>query len=59
MEYNIFWGNLINCRKVFLQLETKIRLMTGSSSITPSKSLFQRLELLTFSTQYMLSLMRF
>ena len=59
MEQNIFWGNLINSRRVFLSLKSKIRIMTGSSSRTPSKLLFQRLELSTLSMQYILFLMRF
>ena len=59
VEYGIFWGNLINSRKVFLQLKSKIKIITDSSSRIPSKSLFQRLELLTLSTQYILFVMRF
>jgi hypothetical protein len=59
MQCDIFLGNSINNRNVFLQLKRIIRIITGSSSRTPCKYLFQRLELLTLSLQYILFLMRF
>ena len=34
VEYGIiFWGNLIDSKKVFLQLKRITRIMTGSSSV--------------------------
>jgi hypothetical protein len=53
MEYGvIFCGNSIVGKKVFLQEKRLIRIMTGSSSVTPCKYVIQRLELLTLSTQF-------
>jgi hypothetical protein len=60
MEYGItFWGISIDSKEVFLQQERIIRIMTGLSSKTSCKPLFQRLRLLTLSVQYIISLMRF
>jgi hypothetical protein len=57
MEYVfIFWGNLIDSKKVFLQQQNIIRILNGSSSRTSCKLLFHRLELLTLTLQYILSL---
>jgi hypothetical protein len=54
MEYGvIFWGNSVESRRVLLQQKT------GSRPKTSCKPLFQRLEILTFPSQYTFSLMKF
>ena len=58
MKYEfIFWGNSIDSKKVFLQQQSIIIIMTDSSSRTSCKHLYQRLELLTLTLQYILSMM--
>ena len=60
MEYGIiFWGTWIDSKKVFLQPKRIIRIMTGLSSSTSCKPLFQGLKLFSLASQYILSLMRF
>jgi hypothetical protein len=59
MVYDIFWRNLTNNKKVFLQQKRIVKIMIGLTSRTICKPSFQGLELLTFSSQYILSLMRF
>ena len=60
MEYGIiFWGTSIASNKVFPQQKRIITIMTGLSSRTLCKPLFQGLELLNLASQYLLSLMRF
>jgi hypothetical protein len=59
MDYGIFWRNSIGSKKVFLQQKRIIRIMTGSNSRTSCKPLFQRLKILTLSSQYVLYLMGF
>ena len=60
MEYGImFWGTSGESRRIFLQQKRIIRIMTGSSRRTPCKPLFQTLKILTLTSQYVFSLMRF
>jgi hypothetical protein len=59
MEYGImFWGSSGESKKIFLQQKKIIRIMSGSSSRTSCKPLFQKLKILTLTSQYILSLMR-
>jgi hypothetical protein len=60
MEYGImFWGTSSESKKNFLQQKKIIRIMTGSSRRTFCKPLFQKLKILTLTSQSILSLMRF
>jgi hypothetical protein len=60
MEYGIiFWGDSVEIKRIFQQQKGIIRIMTGSTSRTSCKMLFQKLETLTLTSQYVLSLMRF
>jgi hypothetical protein len=60
MEYGIiFWGNSVESKRIFQQQKRIIRIMTGSTSRISCKTLFQKLEILTLTSQYILSLMRF
>jgi len=54
-----FGGPQIDTNKVFLQQKRIITIMTGSSSRTSYKPLFQGLELWNLASQYILSFMRF
>ena len=54
----IFWQNSIHSKKVFLLQKRVIRIMTGLSCRISCKPLFQRVELLTLSSQYIIFLMR-
>jgi hypothetical protein len=60
MEYGIsFWGVSVESKRIF-QLQKKIiRIMTGSASRISCRTLFQKLEMLTVTSQYILSSMRF
>jgi len=60
MEYgNIFWGDSVESKRIFQQQKRIIRTMTGSTSRISCRTLFQKLEILTMTSQYILSLMRF
>ena len=55
----IFWGNSTESKKVFLAQKRIIRIMTGSNTRASCKPLFQSLGILTLTSQYILSLMKF
>jgi hypothetical protein len=60
MEYGImFWGASSESKKIFLQQKKIIRIMSGTSRRTPCKPLFLNLKILTLTSQYILSVMRF
>jgi hypothetical protein len=60
MEFGIiFWGVSVESKRIFLQQKRIIRIMTGSSKRTTCKVLFLKLKILTLTSQYILSLMRF
>ncbi len=60
MEYGImFWGASGESRRIILQQKRIILVMMGSSRRTPCKPLFQELNILTLTSQYVFSLMRF
>jgi len=60
MEYGIiFWGVSIESKRIFQQQKRIIRIMTGSISRISCRTLFRKLEILTLTSQYILSLMRF
>ena len=59
MEYGtVFWGNSVESIKVFQQQKRIIRIMTGSSPRTSCRGLFKELEILTTTSQYVLSVMK-
>jgi hypothetical protein len=59
MEYGIiFWGVLVESKRIFQQQKRIIRIMTGSTSRISCRTLFWKLEILTVTSQYILSLMR-
>ena len=60
MEFGIiFWGVSVESKRIFLLQKRVIRIMTGSTIRTSYKRLFQELKILTLTSQYILSLMRF
>ena len=60
LDYGIiFWGNSTESKKVFLAQKRIIRIMTGSNARASCKPLFQSLGILTLTSQYILSLMKF
>jgi len=60
LEYGIvFWGNSTESLKVFRPQRRVIRLMTGNNVRTSCRPLFPRLGIITLSSQYIFSLMRF
>jgi hypothetical protein len=60
MEYDIiFWGVSVESKRIFQQQKRIIRLMTGSTLRISCRTLFQKLEILTLTSQYILSSMRF
>jgi hypothetical protein len=60
MEYGIvFWGVLVESKRIFQQQKRIIRIMTGSTSRISCRTLFWKLEILTLTSQYILSSMRF
>jgi len=60
MEYGpIFWGDSMESKRIFQQQIRIIRFMTGSTSRISCRTLFKKLEILTLTSQYILSLMRF
>jgi hypothetical protein len=60
MEYAlIFWGVSVESKKNFQQQKRIIRIMTGSTSRISCRTWFRKLEILTLTSQYILSSMRF
>jgi len=60
MEYVIiFWGDSVQSKRIFQQQKRIVRIMTKSTSRISCKTLFKKLEILTLTSQYILSLMRF
>jgi len=60
MEYGIiFWGVSVESKRIFHQQKRIIRIMTGSTSRISCRTLFQKLEILTQTSKYILSSMRF
>ena len=60
MEYGIiFWGDSVESKRIFLQQKRIFRIMTGSPSRATCRTLFCELKILTLTSQYILSLMRF
>ena len=60
MEYGLmFWGASGESRRIILQQKRIILVMMGSSRRTPCKPLFQELNILTLTSKYVFSLMRF
>jgi hypothetical protein len=60
MEYGIiFWGVSVESKRIFQQQKRIIRIMTGSTSRISCRTLFQKLEILTLTSHYVLSSMRF
>jgi len=55
----IFWGNSSESNKIFLAQKKIVRIMTGSRPKTSCKPLFQSLGILTITSQYILSLIKF
>jgi len=60
LEYGIvFWGNSTESVKVFRLQKRVIRLMTGNNVRTSCRPLFPRFGIMTLSSRYIFSLMRF
>ena len=60
MEYGIiFWGISVGNKSIFQHQKRIIRIMIGSTSRNSCRPLFCSLEILTLTSQYILSLMRF
>ena len=60
MEYAIsFWGVSVESKRILQQQKRIIRIMIGSTSRILCRTLFQKLEILTLTPQYILSSMRF
>jgi hypothetical protein len=60
MEFGIiFWGVSVESKRIFLQQKRIIRITTGSSSRATCRMLFCEFKILTLTSQYILSLMRF
>jgi len=55
----IFWGDSVVSKRNFQQQKRIIRIMTGSASKISFRALFKKLEILTLTSQYILSLMKF
>jgi len=55
----IFWGNSSESNKIFLAQKKMVRIMTASRPKTSCKPLFQSLGILTVTSQYILSLIKF
>jgi len=52
MEYGIiFWGDSVESKRIFQQQKRTIRIMTGSTLRISCKTLFQKLEILTLTSQ--------
>jgi hypothetical protein len=60
MEYGIIlWGVSVESKRIFQQQKRIIRIMTGSTSRISCRTVVQKLEILTLTSQYILSSMRF
>jgi hypothetical protein len=60
MQYGIiFWGDSVESKRIFQQQKRIIRIMKGSTSRISCETFFQKLEILTLPSLYILSLMRF
>jgi len=59
LEYGIFWGDSVESKKIFQQQKRIIRFITGSTSRISCRTLFRKSEILTLTSQYILSLMWF
>ena len=60
MEYGIiFQGVSVESKSIFQQQKRIIRIMTGSTSRISCRTLLLKLEILTLTSQYILSSMRF
>jgi len=60
MEYGIiFWAVSVESKRIFQQQKRIVRIMAGSTSRISCRTLFWELEILTLTSQYILSLMRF
>jgi hypothetical protein len=60
MEFGIiFWGVSVESKRIFPQQKRIIRFLTGSSSRATCRMMFFELKILTLTSQYILSLMRF
>jgi len=55
----ICWGNSSNSRKIFTLQKRIIRIMVGAHPKTSYRKLFKKLEILTFPSQYIYSLISF
>jgi hypothetical protein len=54
-----FWGDSAGSKIIFQQQKLTIRIMTGSTSRISCKLLFHKLEILTQTSRYIVSFMRF
>ena len=60
MEYGIiFWAVSVESKRIFQQQQRIIRIMTVSTSRISCRTFFWKLEILTLTSQYILSSMRF
>jgi hypothetical protein len=60
MEYGIiFWGVSVESKRILLQQKRILRSMTGAPSRATCRKLFCKLNILTLTSQYIFSLMRF
>ena len=60
MEYGIiFWGASVESKRIFQQQKRIIRIMTGFTSRISCRTLFRKLEILTVTSKYILSSIRF
>jgi hypothetical protein len=60
MEYGIIlWGVSVESKRIFQQQNRIMRIMTGSAARISCRTLFWKLEILTLTSQYILSSMRF
>jgi len=60
MSYEIiFWGNTLHSSIIFRIQEKAIRIMEGSGNRVSRRNLFNKLQILPLTSQYMLSLLMF
>jgi hypothetical protein len=60
MKYGIiFWGNSAEAKKVFLLQKRTLRIMMGINHRNSCRPVFKELNILTFASQYTLSLVTF
>jgi len=60
MSYEIiFWGNSSHSSIIFRTQEKAIRIMEGCGNRVLCRNLFKKLQILPFTSQYMLSLLMF